>query len=64
MKPDVHRRMNLDIIPRQLQSRCKLFLGVGEQESQVQPQRGNTTGSQCVIYPRAADKKNKTRKNV
>lgn len=57
MKPAVHRRMCIENIPKQLKVRCKLFLGIEEQEPVIEQQRGMPSGSRCIICPRSADKK-------
>lgn len=58
MKPAVQRRLNHEWIPRQLKTRCKIFLGIEEQNPpRPQPPQANATGSRCFICPRSADKK-------
>ncbi|KAG8265991.1 hypothetical protein J6590_081560 [Homalodisca vitripennis] len=62
MKPAVHRRMNLDAIPKQLKARCKLFLGIEDSEGPpVQAERGPATSGRCsVSFDTSRDQHNVT----
>lgn len=61
MKPAIHERIMSKVIPKEIQRRGRLLLGIEEEEHPPEPaQRGNATKGRCFKCGRAKDKKVKS----
>lgn len=56
MKPEIHRRISIATIPKELRRRWRSLLKLEEEQPEVHP-RGNQTIGRCGICGRARDKK-------
>ncbi|XP_046670964.1 piggyBac transposable element-derived protein 4-like [Homalodisca vitripennis] len=59
MKPAIHRRISITTLPKEIQERGKLLLGIKDRVEE-QPERINASKGRCSQCGRAKDKKVKT----